>query len=200
MGQYRVLRTLLNASGPLERNELVRKLNISTSPIQTLLKKEWIVAERIDAVTEALSGAPAESRPPPESLMPQQVAAIGAISKPLEAKEFETFLLRGVTGSGKTEVYLEVIKKCLELGRGAIVLVPEIALTPQTVGWFRGRFGQVAVLHSRMTDAQRHDAWKVVRKGEVRVVVGARSALFAPMPDLGVVVVDEEHEPSFKQG
>ena len=200
VGQYRVLRTLLNASGPLERNELVRKLNISTSPIQTLLKKEWIVAERIDAVTEALSGAPAENRPPPECLMPQQVAAIGAISKPLEAKEFETFLLRGVTGSGKTEVYLEVIKKCLELGRGAIVLVPEIALTPQTVGWFRGRFGQVAVLHSRMTDAQRHDAWKAVRKGEVRVVVGARSALFAPMPDLGVVVVDEEHEPSFKQG
>ncbi|MAE46979.1 MAG: primosomal protein N' [Planctomycetes bacterium] len=198
--QHRVLRTLLDAGGPLDRNDLVRKLNISLSPIQTLIKKGWVIAEQADAVTDALSGAPAEHRTEPEELMAQQAAAIEAISKPLKAREFEAFLLRGVTGSGKTEVYLSVIKECLDLGRGAIVLVPEIALTPQTVSWFRSRFGQVAVLHSRMTDAQRHDAWKAVRQREVRVVVGARSALFAPMPDLGVVVVDEEHEPSFKQG
>lgn len=198
--QHRVLRTLLDASGPMDRSELIRKLNISVSPIQTLVKKGWVVSEQVDAVTDVLASAPAQHRPVPATLMPQQISAVEAMIAPLEKGDFETFLLRGITGSGKTEVYLTVIKKCLELGRGAIVLVPEIALTPQTVGWFRGRFDKVAVLHSRMTDAQRHDAWKSVRSGEVRVVVGARSALFAPMPNLGVVVVDEEHEPSFKQG
>ena len=132
-------------------------------------------------------------------LTPDQSAAVEAIGEKLEAREFRTFLLHGVTGSGKTEVYLRVIESALAQGRGAIVLVPEIALTPQTVGWFRARFGEVAVMHSRMTDLQRLAMWRRVQSGEARVVVGARSAIFAPVQDLGVVVVDEEHEPSFKQ-
>jgi len=109
-------------------------------------------------------------------------------------------LLYGVTGSGKTEVYLQAISHVLERGQGAIVLVPEIALTPQTVGRFRARFGdQIAVLHSHLSDGERHDEWHRIRRGEARIVVGARSAVFAPVAGLGLIVVDEEHEPSYKQ-
>ncbi|MDO4443766.1 MAG: primosomal protein N' [Slackia sp.] len=112
----------------------------------------------------------------------------------------EVTVVDGVTGSGKTEVYLRAIRCCLEQGRGAIVLVPEIALTPQTVSRFESRFGDtVAVMHSRMTQAERFDAWEAVRRGEKRVVVGARSALFCPMPALGLIVIDEEHESTYKQ-
>jgi primosomal protein N' (replication factor Y) len=109
-------------------------------------------------------------------------------------------LLYGVTGSGKTEVYLQAIAHVLEQGRGAIVLVPEIALTPQTVQRFAGRFGdRIAVLHSALGDGERYDEWQRIRRGEARVVVGPRSAVFAPVERLGLIVVDEEHEPSYKQ-
>jgi len=108
------------------------------------------------------------------------------------------FLLHGVTGSGKTEVYLAMVRRVLELGRGAIILVPEIALTPQMVRWFRSRFGPTtAVLHSRLTDGQRCDEWRRIRKGAARVVIGARSAVFAPVEKLGLIVVDEEHEQTY---
>ena len=101
-------------------------------------------------------------------------------------------LVDGVTGSGKTEVYLDAIEHALAAGRGAIVLVPEISLTPQTVGRFRSRFGdEVAVLHSRLSAGERFDQWDLARRGEARVVVGARSALFAPVADLGLIVIDE---------
>ncbi len=110
------------------------------------------------------------------------------------------FLLFGVTGSGKTEVYLHAIAACLARGKGALVLVPEIALTPQLVARFRARFGDdLAVLHSGLVDADRHAMWTRLRRGEVRVAIGARSALFAPVPDLGLILVDEEHDGSFKQ-
>lgn len=109
-----------------------------------------------------------------------------------------TFLLHGVTGSGKTEVYLAMVRQVLDMGKGAIILVPEIALTPQMVQWFRNRFGpRTAVLHSRLTDGQRYDEWRRIRLGEARVVIGARSAVFAPMERLGLIVVDEEHEQTY---
>ena len=112
----------------------------------------------------------------------------------------EVVVVDGVTGSGKTEVYLRAIRRALEQDCGAIVLVPEIALTPQTVSRFEGRFGEtVAVMHSRMTGAERFDQWDAVRRGEKRVVVGARSALFCPMPNLGLIIIDEEHESTYKQ-
>ncbi len=115
-------------------------------------------------------------------------------------KGSRVFLLHGITGSGKTEVYLQVMARVKESGRQTIVLVPEISLTPQTVQWFRARFGdEVAVLHSHLTDKQRKEQWHRIRKGEVSVVIGARSAIFAPIRALGLIVIDEEHETSFKQ-
>jgi primosomal protein N' (replication factor Y) len=118
--------------------------------------------------------------------------------EPALAKGAGAYLLHGVTGSGKTEVYIRLVRKTLAMGRGAIILVPEIALTPQMVQWFRDRFGPVAaVLHSRLSQGERFDEWRRIRKGDARVVVGARSAVFAPVERLGLIVVDEEHEQSY---
>ena len=196
--QHRLLRTLLEVAGPMELRELQRRLNVSDSPAKSLARRGWVRLERVVREDDLL--VTKSDRRRPERLTPEQRTAVEAVLAPLERRAHASFLLEGVTGSGKTEVYLAVIERALELGRGAIVLVPEIALTPQTVGWFRSRFDDVAVLHSRMTDAQRLRTWRRVSRGEARVVVGARSAIFAPVGDLGVVVVDEEHEPSFKQG
>ena len=158
----------------------------------------------------------------PMKLMPEQAAALEAIIKlgirneelgikadsvspsPIPNSSFlipnSPLLLHGVTGSGKTEVYLQAIAHVLEQGRGAIVLVPEIALTPQTVQRFAARFGpRVAVLHSALSEGERFDEWHRIRSGEARVAVGPRSAIFAPVRDLGIIIVDEEHEPSYKQ-
>jgi primosomal protein N' (replication factor Y) len=141
-------------------------------------------------------------------LTSDQRRAVAAITKALPASEMKpsaagdtrSFLLHGVTGSGKTEVYLEAAREALERGRGAIVLVPEIALTPQTVDRFRRRFGErVALLHSRMPAGARYDEWRQLRSGEARICVGPRSAVFAPVADLGLVVIDEENDPSYKQ-
>ena len=119
----------------------------------------------------------------------------------LHSGAYKTLLLHGVTGSGKTELYLRTIEESLRIGRGAIVLVPEIALTPQTVQTFRRRLGlRVGVYHSRLSLGQKFDLWRQIRAGEVRVVIGARSALFSPIHPLGVIIVDEEHESTYKQG
>jgi primosomal protein N' (replication factor Y) len=149
---------------------------------------------RAPSVRDALPG-----EPEPELLTPAQDAAIGRIVSALDAGGGHV-LLHGPTGSGKTEVYLQACAAALDRGRGAIVLVPEIALTPQALGRFRVRFGdEVAVLHSGLTEAERRDERERIAAGEARVVVGARSAVFAPVHALGLVVVDEEHDASFKQ-
>ena len=149
---------------------------------------------RMPAERGGLSG-----EPEPEQLTEAQVESVARIEAALRAGAGH-LLLHGPTGSGKTEVYLQGCARALELGRGAIVLVPEIALTPQTVGRFRARFGDtVAVLHSALTDAERRDERERIALGEARIVVGARSAVFAPVDDLGLVIVDEEHDASYKQ-
>jgi len=198
--QHRLLRTLIDIGEPIELRELTRQLNLSDAPARSLERRGWVRIEKTDSAPDPLMVSTQE-RPRPPKLSAEQEHAIHSIAGRLESGDgYRTFLLQGVTGSGKTEVYLGVIERALAIGKGAIVLVPEIALTPQTVSWFRSRFGEVAVLHSRMTDIQRLEMWQRARSGEVRVVVGARSAIFAPVRDLGVIVVDEEHEPSFKQG
>jgi primosomal protein N' (replication factor Y) len=196
--QFRMLRTLRDIGAPIELRDLCRRLNLSDGVARSLERKGFIRIERVDTGADPLATSTLP-RVRPGVLSSDQEAALAAVNERLQTRSFETFLLQGVTGSGKTEVYLRVIEHALELGRGAIVIVPEIALTPQTVGWFRARFGEIAVLHSRMTDAQRLHMWMAVKHGTLRVVVGARSAVFAPVADLGVIVVDEEHEPSFKQ-
>ncbi len=136
----------------------------------------------------------------PLPLSENQAEALSTILSELDSPEPKPVLLFGVTASGKTEVYLQVIAPVLSRGKGAIVLVPEISLTPQTIRRFAARFGdQVAVLHSALSDGERHDEWHRIRRGDARVVVGPRSAVLAPVKDLGILIVDEEHEPSYKQ-
>jgi primosomal protein N' (replication factor Y) len=139
----------------------------------------------------------------PHEMNLEQAAALKAVREEIAAEKPRVVLLHGVTGSGKTEVYLQAIAQVLALGKSALVLVPEIALTPQTVEHFRARFiGQkvgVAVLHSHLSSGERHDQWQHIRAGRARIVIGARSAVFAPLDDLGIIVVDEEHEHSYKQ-
>ena len=138
---------------------------------------------------------------PPVALNVWQQAALERIAARVDAGGFEAFLLHGVTGSGKTEVYLHAIRHALGRGRAAIVLIPEIALTPQAADRFRARLGaEVGILHSAMTNAERHDVMLAAARGEIQVVLGARSAVFAPFRNLGLVVVDEEQESSYKQG
>ncbi|MEO1236811.1 MAG: primosomal protein N', partial [Planctomycetota bacterium] len=180
----------------------------SVSPVRQLVEKGWLETQRTEAVVSDLDlraqRAVAPTRPP--ELTPAQAEAVSRLAGSLDAG-FGVHLLHGVTGSGKTEVYLRVIDSLLHRDEtsaplpGVIVLVPEIALTPQTVGRFLARFpgGGVAVLHSGLTAAQRHAQWRRIRDGEARVVVGARSAVFAPLPKVGLIVVDEEHESSYKQ-
>jgi primosomal protein N' (replication factor Y) (superfamily II helicase) len=137
---------------------------------------------------------------PSRTLNPHQLAGYEQIRVSVEARKFETFLLRGVTGSGKTEVYMRSIDAALALGRGALLLVPEIALTPAVASQFLDHFGdRVAILHSAFTDSERATQWRRIRNGEAGVVVGTRSGVFAPVRDLGLIVVDEEHDGSYKQ-
>src|SRR5262249_49944366 len=117
----------------------------------------------------------------------------------LESGDFAPFLIHGVTGSGKTEVYLSAIERVVARGREAIVLVPEISLTPQTIRRFQRRFARGAVLHRHLSDAERHRYWQSIASGEVQVIIGVRSAVFAPARRLGLIVIDEEHETTFKQ-
>lgn len=130
----------------------------------------------------------------------EQANAVQCVTAALEQNRFEVFLLHGITGSGKTQVYIDAIRNTLAQGKDAIMLVPEISLTPQAVARFQANFGNlIAVLHSHMSTGERYDAWRRVHRGEARVVVGARSAVFAPVKNLGLIVVDEEHEGSYKQ-
>jgi len=147
--------------------------------------------------------AGAESSGVPEfrrTLTPSQKPALAELTRRLDRREFSAVLLHGITASGKTEIYLRLVERCLEMGRTALILVPEIALTPAIHEQFQKRFGRLmAVLHSGLAEGQRHETWWRVRRGEARVVLGTRSAVFAPLENLGVIIVDEEHESSYKQ-
>ncbi len=183
----------LGGSAPV--SHLVRQLKISASVLDGLVEQGLARIERVPEIRDPFADL---SSPPPPSLTEDQRAAVRGI---LDMPVPQPVLLHGVTGSGKTLVYLEVLRSLVAGGQGAILLVPEIALTPQTVARLRGVFGdQVAVLHSGLSDGERADAWRALRRGERLVAVGPRSAIFAPVQRLGAIVVDEEHEPSYKQG
>ncbi|MFA5843650.1 MAG: primosomal protein N' [Coriobacteriia bacterium] len=185
------------AEGPVRVAELAAGLGNVDGAVRRLAEMGVVVVTRRRRMRDPHSAL----RPAPrhENLSRGQSDALDAIRSARASGG--VVLLDGVTGSGKTEVYLRAIEEVLAAGGGAIVLVPEISLTPQTVGRFRSRFGEaVAVLHSRLSDGERYDQWDACATGAARVAVGARSALFAPVRDLALVVIDEEHETSYKQG
>ena len=168
------------------------------SGLAPLVKRGAVVMEE-KAVRRLPFGAGRVVRDSAPPLTEQQRAAAGRIAVAMEEESGRVFLLHGITGSGKTEVYLDAIGRALNRGKGAIVLVPEISLTPQMVSRFRSRFGDtVAVIHSQLSVGERYDEWARIRRGEARVVIGARSAVFAPVEDIGLMVIDEEHEQSYR--
>jgi primosomal protein N' (replication factor Y) len=207
--QARVVDILRLADRPIPVAEVCELAECSAAVVNGLCTKGLLLATKlrvaIDSSRKTSSGEKFTEGLPPDALTVEQKQVLeqlqAAITKSYDepGKGFAPFLLHGVTGSGKTEVYLSAIEKVVSYGREAIVLVPEISLTPQTIRRFRSRFDRVAVLHSHLSDAERHRHWASIAEGEIQVVVGARSAIFAPCRKLGLIVVDEEHESSFKQ-
>ena len=188
--------------GDVRMAELALEFGSVSGAVRALEAKGVVKVERRRRMrgVGAASGAPTLRDPDGLALTSGQQQALDAIEAARAAASGQVVVIDGVTGSGKTEVYLRAIRSVLDEGRNAIVLVPEISLTPQTVARFRGRFGDaVAVMHSRMGQGERYDQWDLIRSGGARVVVGARSALFTPLKDVGLVVIDEEHEGSYKQ-
>jgi primosomal protein N' (replication factor Y) (superfamily II helicase) len=196
--QRRLMEALRSARGPVEERLVRKAWGISLDTIKRLEKRRCIVVEEREVVREPDIG-PID----PEilhTLTPDQEVALGTINEHTDRREFSAILLQGVTGSGKTRVYLDAIERVLADGGGAIVLVPEISLTPQTTRRFKARFGdEVAVIHSQLSVGERYDAWRQLHAGTRRVAVGPRSAAFAPVRDLRLIVVDEEHDGSYKQ-
>jgi primosomal protein N' (replication factor Y) len=204
--QKRVLEVLLEQSQPIEVRYLARLAQCGMGPIQGLFDKN-LARRRTGRIENPLTaeadddpGVPSNFVPEtPFTLTEDQRQVWAAIEPALRDSGFKPFLLRGVTGSGKTEIYLRAIEDIVRQGKEALVLVPEISLTPQTIQAFRGRCGDVAVLHSHLQQAERGGHWRKIAAGKVQVIVGARSAVFAPARRLGLIVIDEEHEGSFKQ-
>lgn len=195
---------LVEAVGEIFLQELIDQAHTTSATIRKLESLNLVsispeISERDPYANETI--LPTQ----PLGLNPEQIRALEAITASMDKSEAKTFLLHGVTGSGKTEVYLQGIAHALKNGKGAIVLVPEISLTPQTVERFKARFSSgplqtlVAVLHSHLSAGERHDEWQKIRQGRARIVIGARSAIFAPVDPLGLIIVDEEHEHSYKQ-
>jgi len=196
--QAAVLRYLAECTEPLTATQLAGAVNCTLAPIN-LLRGKGLIESNTRRVAHGSFEEPRAVREAHLTLNPDQQRALDLILDALHAPRHETILLHGITGSGKTEVYIQAIAEVVRFRRQAIVLVPEISLTPQTQQRFRARFGQVAVLHSHLSDAERHWHWQRIAAGQVSVIVGARSAVFAPTPHLGLIVLDEEHESSFKQ-
>ena len=198
--QRRILNFLdgLPGTEPFPLEALMREGQCGPGPVRSLREKRLLISSRRRVAVETAIETVAESTP--DLIMNRdQQQVLERIVGALRQREHRTFLLHGVTGSGKTEVYIQAIREVVGYGRQAIVLVPEISLTPQTIGRFQSRFPSVAVLHSHLTDVERHQQWQRILSGDVQVVVGARSAVFAPTPHLGLIIIDEEHETSFKQ-
>lgn len=196
--QRTVLEYLSRFDLPVPGHQIQRQAEVGPSPLASLVKRGLVHSEVRRMHTQEFVVAP-EQREKPLAFNQQQRDCYTAIMNAIEAQSSQPILLHGVTGSGKTEVYLQAIESVIASGRQAIVLVPEISLTPQTRQRFRRRFQRIAVLHSQLTDPQRHWYWQQIAAGKVDVVIGTRSAVFAPTPHLGLVIIDEEHDGSFKQ-
>ncbi|MEW9050418.1 MAG: primosomal protein N' [Neobacillus sp.] len=197
--QKEVLRYFVENHEKVELRSLLSDLNISQATVKALVEKKLLDEVELEVYRDPYADRIFE-RTMPLPLTDHQQQAIIPVVHSVENRQHGVFLLYGVTGSGKTEIYLQSIQNVIEQGGEAIVLVPEIALTPQMVNRFKGRFGNlVAVLHSGLSAGEKYDEWRKIQRKEVKVVVGARSAIFAPFENLGIIIIDEEHEMSYKQ-
>ncbi|MEH1874557.1 primosomal protein N' [Nostoc sp.] len=193
--QREILKVLRDCGGELWLNEFLQICKTTTPTLKGLEQKGCIVIEEREVLRR--EQGPALAKDQPKSLNAAQASALATIQT---LDGFAEVLLHGVTGSGKTEVYLQAIAPLLKVGKSALVLVPEIGLTPQLTDRFRARFGnKVSVYHSALSDGERYDTWRQMLTGEPQVVIGTRSAVFAPLPNLGLIILDEEHDSSFKQ-
>ncbi len=203
-GQQRILDHLMEKKSALLLSDLVRSLNVNASTVRGLAKKNLVILEQVARQRVPLELSSVSSLAPMEDnlleLTAEQRRALGVVEEQLHTGRFAVSLLFGVTASGKTEVYMRAIEKALSLGGTALMLVPEISLTPATARNFAARFsGQVAIWHSGLSEGERYDEWWRIKQGEARVVIGTRSAVFAPLDQLRLIIVDEEHEGSYKQ-
>ena len=198
--QVEVMRVAMEIPTPIRWRELVMRAATTDRTIQQLVDRGWLRVELENAQRDPFA-TEQFVQSSPLTLNPGQEQALEAITQSVGKRDAQPILLHGVTGSGKTEIYLQAIHHCLQQGLGALMLVPEISLTPQTVERFKARFETelIAVLHSHLSGGERHDEWHKIHSGKARVAIGARSAVFAPVDRLGLIVVDEEHETSYKQ-
>ncbi|MEZ5315558.1 MAG: primosomal protein N' [Chlamydiales bacterium] len=197
--QSKVLEIMLLEDKGIFLTDLLEKTKGSRSSIDTLAKKKILHLEKIRVDRSPLLGQE-YFKTQAKQLHDAQADALKKITHTIENKYFETHLLFGITGSGKTEVYLQAIDKSLKMGRGVIMLIPEISLTSQTIERFRSRFDDsIAVLHHQLSEGERYDEWHRIRRGEAKIVIGARSALFSPISNLGLIIVDEEHDKAYKE-
>lgn len=197
--QAQALKIILEKGSKMPRKRLSNAPGSTSGAVRALIQKGILNEVQKEVLRSPIKRIPKTRKPVPV-LTPEQDRAVSAIIGSLDDASPKPFLLHGVTASGKTEVYMQAIEAVLARGKSAIVLVPEISLTPQMTEGFSGRFGQdVAVLHSRLSPGERYDEWRRVERGDAKIVVGARSAVFAPVKNLGLIVVDEEHENSYKQ-
>lgn len=197
--QTELLRFLVkNRIKEIPVNELLKKSRSTLSTVKSLEKKEMVTIEKKE-VSRKIEAEFSEEEKITE-LNPDQQVVLKEINDALIKNAFRAFLLFGVTGSGKTQVYIEAIKKVIEANKTAIVLVPEISLTPQLIQRFKSHFGEiVGVIHSRLSEGQRFDVFRGILSGNLKIIIGARSALFAPLQNIGIIIVDEEHDHSYKQ-
>ena len=197
--QRRALEYLIHHKTPLSPSDLAQKAGVSSATINTLKKNGFIHFDSREAIEEAVNPI-AELNIPSFALTDEQQYALAIIQEAFEQPSPKPILIYGITGSGKTEIYLRAIEQCLQRGQSALALIPEIALTPQTIERFRSRFGDVTgILHSGIGQGERYNEWRLARQGKRRIIVGARSAVFAPLENPGLIIVDEEHESSYKQ-
>lgn len=191
--QREVIEQLIAFGGELPLKDL------NATAVKALVEKEVVMIDDLEVMRDPYADRRFKATKPLE-LTNEQQQVYARIADALDQGAAKSFLLQGVTGSGKTEVYMQSIARCLDAEREAIVLVPEISLTPQMVERFKGRFGsKVAVLHSRLSQGERYDEWRKIREGRAQVAIGARSAVFAPFERIGLIIIDEEHETSYKQ-
>ncbi|WP_208558723.1 primosomal protein N' [Marinilactibacillus kalidii] len=189
----------MDATEWIDKKWLKEEYGISLSSIKDAEDKQWLEIKDIEVYRDPFKDITID-RSEHLQLNPDQQIAYDQIATKIDDHEHQVFLLKGITGSGKTEVYLQTIARVMEKGLGALMLVPEIALTPQMVYRFKSRFGEkVAVLHSGLSEGEKYDEWRKINNGEASVVVGARSSVFAPLKSIGLIIIDEEHETSYKQ-